>query len=61
VSESPKVNDSVKDVKALLDAGTPDSEISDAMMARLLRSWLISAKQDGVELKNGNRALKVNC
>lgn len=35
-----------------------DSDISDAVVARLLRAWLFAAKQDGIDFKNIGKAPK---
>eukprot|EP00842_Homolaphlyctis_polyrhiza_P000921 jgi/Hompol1/182/HPOL_002447-RA len=47
-----------KEIKALLDSGTPESELPDINLARLVKLWMIVSKQEGVESKNALRNMK---
>ena len=41
-----------------MDSGVSESDIPDNLMAKLIRSWLLLSKQDGVELKAATKGIK---
>ncbi|KAI9088177.1 hypothetical protein DFS34DRAFT_309875 [Phlyctochytrium arcticum] len=59
-AENTKLYDVCKEAKALLDAGTPEGDIPNYVVARLLKARLITLKQDGIEARNATKAAKEN-
>ncbi|KAI9206731.1 uncharacterized protein BJ171DRAFT_579697 [Polychytrium aggregatum] len=53
-----KGNDACKETKNLLDNGTPEEQIPDSLVARLLKAKLVALRQEGIEIKNGAKPLK---
>ncbi|KAJ3159084.1 hypothetical protein HDU86_001983, partial [Geranomyces michiganensis] len=57
-NENAKTNDTCKELKALLDAGTAAADIPDTLLARLLKGRLMALKAEGIEAKNAAKAAR---
>lgn len=58
-SENSKNHDTCKEVKNLMDGGLPDPDIPDGLLARLLKLKLIALKQEGLDIRNSVKVVKV--
>ncbi|KAJ3270920.1 Sperm-associated antigen 17 [Terramyces sp. JEL0728] len=55
--ENVKSYDPCKELKTAMDGGTLESDLSDTLLAKLIKSWLLFSKQDHLDLKNGVKIL----
>ncbi|KNC99251.1 uncharacterized protein SPPG_05507 [Spizellomyces punctatus DAOM BR117] len=57
-AENVKSHDACKELKSMLDGGTSESDISDSLLARIMKVRLVMLKQEGIEMRNAAKAVK---
>ncbi len=56
-----KTNDACKDLKAALDSGTSEANLTDSIIAKVVKAWLYAQKEEGVDAKNGKFKVEAFC
>ncbi|KAJ3321959.1 hypothetical protein HDV06_003696 [Boothiomyces sp. JEL0866] len=55
--ENVKAYDACKELKLAMDGGASESDLSDLLVAKLIKCWLLYSKQEFFDIKNGIKQL----